>query len=319
MTSSEKRAVSPGAQIIRVDNVQARSWANVSNATSHVGQIFFATDDATLDDQDQEELQKIVDAYPAKLNVKRVPFTYYGFADYRYTKEHNYDLAQRRAQAVANFIGDRMRLGGYPNYGADVRGLGIDYRSLDLAPKSSILSVYRRVDVFAEPIVPDPKPRQPEPGTPPPRSLQWRARLLGGGGGGFGAAAAEAFRVEIIDLTNKLYMHFWYKGGGVGGGWKKMPKVGGSASSASDFVDFSTSVPIRVQDFEGFARHTGAQLQLSVGGSIDILSPLGPAHCGADGITLKWSGFTLIDPSVGIGALTTIGVLTPTQATPWPW
>ena len=319
MGDPQQRAVGPGAQPVRVDKIKARSWVDVHKKSHIIGQMFFETGKADLDSDDQAELQKIVDGYAWKLNVKNVPFSYYGLADYRHTKDYNQDLSEQRAKAVADWVGDAARLGRYRNYGADARGLGIDYRSKHFPAESATLSYFRRVDIFAESADPDPAPKKPDPGQPWLTSTEWRARLLGGGAGGAGVAI-EAFRVEIIDLKNKLYMHFWYKGAGAGVGPQWAP---GSFASTSKPVDFNTSVPIRIQDFEGFAHHTGAQLSIgAVAGSIDWLTLLGPyARHSAKLVDLEFKDFSTFDKSFGIGAITTVGSLEPTEKfrTPHPW
>jgi hypothetical protein len=113
-------------------------------------------------------------------------------------------------------------------------------------------------------------------------------------------------------------MHFWYKGGGLGVGPKWAP---GSASSSSNDVGFTTSVPVNIFDFEGFAHHTAAQLQLTAGPSVDWLTMLGPAaRRNAKLIDLNFtSGITSIGANFGVGMVATVGTLEPTQRTPWLW
>jgi hypothetical protein len=305
-----------GTNQVRADNIKAKSWVDPTRENHLIGQIFFVTDKSNLDDADMAELEKIVSAYPFRLNTRNVPFQYRGHADYRHTKEHNQNLSEQRAQAVANYVGDPARLGGYPNYGANVIGMGVDWRSKHFPPDSATLSIYRRVDIYAPPAKRDPPPPQKDPAPPLPKSSQWRCQLLGGAGGGAGAAI-EAFRVDITDLTNKLHMHFWYRGTGMGVGPEWAPTSGSGSSNA---VDFSTSVPVTIKDFEGFAHHAAAQFQLIAGPSVDWLTILGPmANCDADLIDLKFtSGITDTGTNLGIGGVATVGTLAPTQKTPWP-
>ena len=94
--------------------VQGTSWVNVQSPFGVIGQIYFPTDVAALDFADMAELEKIVQAYPAPLNVRPVHFEFFGFADYRSTKEYNFVLWQRRAQVVRDFIVEQMFLVALP-------------------------------------------------------------------------------------------------------------------------------------------------------------------------------------------------------------
>jgi outer membrane protein OmpA-like peptidoglycan-associated protein len=126
MAPPEKRAIAPGTQPVRVDNIKAQSWADVHRSPPLVGQVFFVTNGSALDFEDMKVLDTLVDAYHAKLVRATqigttVQFAYYGYADYRYTKEHNYGLSQDRANAVRSHLD--QRLAAYSSYGAKAKGL----------------------------------------------------------------------------------------------------------------------------------------------------------------------------------------------------
>src|ERR1700678_3961292 len=103
MASPEQRAVAPGRQVHRFDNIKAKSWVDPTRENHLIGQIFFVTDKSDLDYDDMAELEKIVLAYPFRLSTRNVPFQYRGHADYRYTKDHNQNLSEQRAKAVADY------------------------------------------------------------------------------------------------------------------------------------------------------------------------------------------------------------------------
>jgi hypothetical protein len=319
MAPPDKRAVAPGEQPIRSDNVKAKSWVNVRRHSPLIGQIFFATDNSILDNHDMEQLDIIDREYRPKLNVdpkRSVYFTYLGFADYRYgvpskKVEYNRELSQKRADAVGRHLGDSMRLGGFRNYVAEVKGLGIDYNGIDRPPDSKELEEYRRVDILADP-VDDPQWK------PPPKdeqlSTKWKARM-------FKSASAsppfpvpfqyEYFSLEIVDLTNNIGMTWKYKGLGLGKGWKHA--YGSLSVPSSDWFFFNTNVKVNIMDFEGGAWHLSAQLQAGPGGSYDAVRLEGPeAHRpGCTAVKLQWYGITKFDKALGAGGGLTGGGIDP--------
>lgn len=317
------RAAAPGKQVVRVDNVKAKSWVDVKRDTGHLGQIFFATDNAELDNHDMSVLDIIVKEYPPKLNAntsKIFFFQYFGYADHRHTKEHNYNLSQKRADAVALYLSGY--LSPHTNYAPEAKGLGVDYNGIGRPATSKDLEEYRRVDIFAEPIK-DPPPAPVEPKERPPRSSDWQARMRASASVSVGPISGDVFGLEIVDLTNKLSMLFRYLGLGLGKSPGKAPMGGSGSASASGWCRFKVSPPVSIQDFEGFALHTAAQVQLGAGGSLDLVTLLGPhARRGANGVLLRFSDFTIFDKAAGIGASQTGGTLQPTKdndGKPRPW
>jgi hypothetical protein len=307
------RFVAPGTQVVGGDSVQGVSWVNVDDAHGRIGQIFFPTDVATLDDLDMAELEKLVSSYDRKLRQKRVGFFFAGYADPRYTLEHNASLSEQRAQAVAGYVGDQARLGGLSNYGAGVKGLGVDFQSTGLALDAATLAPYRRVDIWAEPVnnpTPNPIPTpQPIPRKPLNKHTEWIARMTAGAGASIGAAV-EMFGFDIHDADNEFKMQYTYKGVGGGAGLKKLPI---SLSGApSDWQPITTSIPITILDFEGFASHLAIAVQVVVGPGLDMLFLSGPADkCGAERIRVSFFGFSTWSAVLSIGATGTIGALQP--------
>ncbi len=338
MADPDNRSAAAGKQVARVDTVKGESWVIVDKTDGCIGKIYFATDSSKLDPHDMELLQKIVDAYPQRLNSdpqKPISFMYNGYADYRYTTAHNDKLSQERAQAVADFVGDQARLGAYPNYAPEVRGMGVDYNvDLDYEQRptdSASLLWYRRVDILAEGIK-DPPPRQEEPEATPLLSRNWKARMYNSVSGGAGIVQGDVFWMQIVDLTNKLVMNFRYQGLGYGKSVGKVPKMGklppvsgGMSGSYSDWMSFDTYVKVDIRDFEGWTMHISAQAQLFAGGSADWVILMGPHdRRNAARISLLFTNFTKWD-STGIGvpgAGITGGTLQPSgdnDNRPRPW
>jgi outer membrane protein OmpA-like peptidoglycan-associated protein len=293
-----KRATDPLAGL--KGGAQGPTWVNVHSPTGLIGQVFFVTDESSLDDQDFEELQEIIDRYPPLLNIKRVIFSFHGFADHRFTKEHNQRLSEARAKNVKDFI--EQGLFKHPSYVPEVRGFGIHPESKFFPPTSEALAGFRRVDIHAEPISksrPRPTPRKPDKPRIP--SLRWKARILSSLAADH-TLGVDTFRMQIVDLDNNISMVFRYTGISVSAG---LPL---SASASSEFVEFETSQPIRIRNFEGFARHTSAQLQPAGGISTDFVHLLGPWHCcGADSVYLEFTGVSRFGEGFGVGAGTSIG------------
>jgi outer membrane protein OmpA-like peptidoglycan-associated protein len=311
MATQNQRAAAPGIQIVRIDNVKAASWVEMRRSPPLIGQIFFSTDNATLDFDDMRLLDTIVDAYHPKLIRygdigKRVNFEYLGYADYRHTKEHNYALSQSRADVVSNHLSHRLRA--YSAYGSGARGLGIDYRGIDRSANSKELQAYRRVDIIADPVDIPPPPKQEQPGEA--LSDKWRARLIRSAAAGYGVVALDVFQIEIADCTNNIAMTFKYVGIGLGASIKGTP---GFNADKSNWFNFTTTRKINVMDFGGGAIHLSGQAQVSGGGSIDELKLYGPeAHRGAARVSLEWYGLTPWGgKGAGVGAIITGGGISP--------
>jgi hypothetical protein len=298
MAPPDKRAVAPGEQPVRSDNQKAQSWVNVRRNSALIGQIFFATDNATLDNHDMEQLDIIDREYRPKLNAnanRNVYFTYLGFADYR----------------VARHVGDSMRLGGFANYVADVKGLGIDYNGIGRPATSKDLEDYRRVDILADP-ADDPQWKPPDKDEK--LSTKWKARMYMSAGfspPGSVPFQFDVFSLEIVDLTNNIAMTWKYKGIGLGKGYKHA--YGSFSSPSSDWFPFTTNVKVNIMDFEGGAWHLSGQLQAGPGGSYDAVRLEGPAahRPGCNVVKLEWYGVTKFDPGMGAGAGVTGGGIDP--------
>jgi len=76
--------------------------------------ICFATDSATLDDQDKEKLNTLISGLRSILNQQALTVTVYGTADTRGGDEHNQRLSDARALAVAQYIKDYTPMTAFP-------------------------------------------------------------------------------------------------------------------------------------------------------------------------------------------------------------
>ena len=320
MAPPEKRAVAPGAQPVRADSVKDKSWVDPRKSPL-IGRIFFTTDKADLGPEEMAELDKIHDAYYAKLVRYRdlgklLDFEYNGYADYRPTSKHqdNYDLSAKRANAVKSYL--ETRLSGYSCYRGTATGRGIDYHGMGLPPDSEKLKVFRRVDITApSPEIPQPKRETPGEAL----SSKWKARLVRAAAGGASVVVLDVFQIEIVDLTNNQAMCFKYVGVGLGLSLKGTP---GFNADKSKWTFFNTMLPMNVMDFEGGAVHASGQGQVSVGVSSDNVKLYGPeAHRGDAPASLQWLGFNdWGSRAAGVGVMITAGGISPDppQQKPYP-
>jgi len=333
--------VAPGNNVVRVDNVKEKSWVDVRAKNGRIGQIFFATDSSKLDFADMAQLDKIDAAYGEKLHIKRVPFLFLGYADYRHSKEHNYQLSEDRAKAVAAHLnpGQQQRLSRFPKtYAPDARGMGVDYSVDTKFPQgrptnSKDLAPYRRVDIFAEPIYDHP-PTPPAAPKGTIRSKTWQARLIFGASISYGAFKASTVYLEVVALDPSPVSapgEKWVSiynltglGAGVGVGVSWVPKSPGSVSGPSKWYKFDTGVPVSFKEMQGIATHVSGKIQVPAGVSTDMIFLMGPwAQKGGDVVMLAFASFSVLKPSVGVGASTVIGTLDLTddnngKPRPWP-
>lgn len=316
MAPPQKRAVAPGAQPVRIDNVKERSWIN-TNGGGLVGQIFFATDNATLDADDQAKLDAMAKEYEHDmiLNPKRkYHFFYFGYADHRAGDKYNLDLSKKRADAVELYLRSLLSLS--PNYVTSVQGMGIDENDDRKTTDPKKLAVHRRVDIIGPKLrgVPPPDPPPPPPKAAAPKlSRNWKARMKKSGSTGLGPFQGDRFFVDIVDSDNNLVQEFVYSGVGLG---KSATPVGLSYSpSPSDWNSFTTDQSLELADFEGFAFHTAIQAQQSImpgfTGDLLILT-LAHSKRNPDWVYLTYKSFTVLDPNAGLGAAQTGGTLEPT-------
>ncbi len=321
MAPPEKRTVAPGAQPVRIDNVKDKSWVDVHRLENLRSQIFFPTDDATLDKDAMDQLDIIVREYTPDMRANpssNYLFEFYGHADHRHTDKHNQELSQRRAAAVEQYLWGY--LSPFVNYvkPPEVRGLGIDLSDPRTSEDSKSLARYRRVNIVAPPLrgVPPPPPDPPPPSKPQPvRSTNWKARMKAAGSGSIGPITADHFYMDFVDLDHNHILEMRYMGFGFGA--SPAPAGASYSKDPTDWVSFKTNKPVAIEEFEGFAFHTAGQAQVSgaPGGTFDLVT-LTLAHSrqkpAPDWVHLKFLGFTILDPNAGLGASQTGGAVQPT-------
>jgi outer membrane protein OmpA-like peptidoglycan-associated protein len=258
---------------------QEASAVDLKNVQGRIAKIFFPVDSCRLDADDQRSLQSILAAYRPLLGLRRVTFTFVGYADIRGTESRNQQLGQTRATAVCDFFAEFKNS---RNYAWGTASGGVEGPSV--STDENELKSHRRVDLIADPPLKKLVDRSSKP--EPPKALtsyRWKMRLLGTWGAG-GAVGANTYVLEIVDLDNWQSMHYSYAGFGVTAGLKM------SAGLASDWRTFETSIALRATDFAGPARHTCLGFQVYRGISVDIIHLLGPTIHGAAPIYEGWAG-----------------------------
>jgi outer membrane protein OmpA-like peptidoglycan-associated protein len=284
-----------------------------------VAQIYFATDKSQLDLGDKLVLTQVYNYYAGLLFKEQlirypVTFRFVGYADFRGTEEHNSGLSERRAKAVAAYF---EIFNESVNYSQSIVPMGESELPQPLSPGpisvSKQLSPFRRVDLFANPIlskVPPPK----KVVVPPDRaSTHWALRLRAAGGltktmediekkllkkleidvvkqiikhiPALGIGYNSVI-FEVVDVTNREGMIFLFHGFSLAIGWDL--SVGGGAS---EWQYAETTKPIHIEDFAGDARHTGVSVMVYKGYSIDWLQCFGPMNRGAKSVYLGWHGW----------------------------
>src|ERR1700678_2016709 len=97
MAPPQKRAVAPGSQEQRVDNVKDDSWIVVDGQPGLLGQIFFATKDTTVDPDVQAKLDNMAQQYAHDMILNpttKYSFYFFGYADHRDTDALNAKLSR---------------------------------------------------------------------------------------------------------------------------------------------------------------------------------------------------------------------------------
>jgi hypothetical protein len=111
-----------------------------------IGMIYFATDETSLDAGDTRALDYLYMAYaPQLLGSQPQRFTMIGYADYRYTEQHNQQLGTFRASSVQAYLSRKFQ--SFRSFSSDARSRGAHFATRSSIP--DILAGDRRVDIFA--------------------------------------------------------------------------------------------------------------------------------------------------------------------------
>lgn len=319
------RAAGPGAQPVRVDNIKEKSWMKSDGADPIQGQIFFATDVATLSPEDEALIDDVGKKVAADMLLNpqsKYAFVLAGYADHRAGDSYNKELSQQRSEAVETRL--RSHLFHSPNYECDRQAHGIDEKDPRTSADSATLGIYRRVNVLGPRLLgkPPPPPPPPPPKAPTPiRSKRFKARMKATGSVSYGPYAGERFFMDIVDLTNKRQQEFVYKGLGFG---KSRRGFGYSHSpKPSEWVEFSTSIDVELWEFEGFAAHSAVQSKTPILSFTGDMVTLTMAHSrrNPDTVYLKFKNWTVLGGGgASLSGSQTIGTLEPADGSaPMPW
>jgi outer membrane protein OmpA-like peptidoglycan-associated protein len=132
------------------DLEQEVSWVKLDASDGHIASIYFATNQATLDNQDKSVLNKVYNAYQKMLSLRKVTLLFIGYADYRGGEKDNLSLGQQRAQIVSEHFSPLRTYS--PNFAWGVSSAG-ESELPQIGSTSRELSPYRQVDIIADPII----------------------------------------------------------------------------------------------------------------------------------------------------------------------
>ena len=258
-----------------------------------VARIYFPTNGTTLDDQDREIMARVVDHYRILLLGNSIHFDVVGTADWR--PADNSRLARERAESVRQYL-DNAFLRNSSGYSCSSSGIGT-IGTPDDGRTDEELSQFRRADIITlfrhRRRDPDPPPT-PEPPEQPVLSTSFKARVVGSAGGGIVVGFGYG-GLEIVDTTNNRRMYYRYAGLGISAGLS-------GASGISDWIEFTTTDAIRVEDFEGPVFHTAGGIALGRGPMVETFRIFGPTIPGADVILLEYHGLWEEGWALGAGA-----------------
>lgn len=273
-----------------------------------VGQIFFATDDATLDYDDHGVLFAMAEA---ARDTESIELVVTGFADKRESGEHNIGLADDRASRVNDSLDTYLSTRGV-DYAVSYEPFG-EIERPQRGETDEELKPFRRADVIIAsatypegPDVCDNLLCVPEGPVPLPRTRcdepvsEFTANLrnvsVWGEVGVLTNALVDIKTTEADSKGRKWHITYAYGGVGFGAGLK-IPKIGkslpGSIGIKTDPEPFTTSAPIKPTDFKGDAIYGTVALVPGGGVSHEHLRMEGPEDAGADEVFVQWDGWSV--------------------------
>jgi len=195
--------------------IQLESWTDLSTRGggafdlgkgTRIGAVYFPTDKAMLDSQDQKVLEELRQDLAVQLRKgeREYNLEFIGYADKRASSLYNLNLGARRAEAVANFFRPLNNLGkASENYSAKTKSLG-EFTVEQEGETAQELKRFRRVDIIVRPSIRRPIERKkPETEEPEglPTSTKWKGKILYSSGW----PVVTILRLRIQDRTNGLY------------------------------------------------------------------------------------------------------------------
>lgn len=247
-----------------------------------VATIFFPTNSAELDDDDEAVLDAMVNNVVYRLlSGGPLQLQMIGYADPRGADSYNYHLALHRANAVKAYVDSQVartvRTGGYSSV----------LHSRGETQPSGHWAYDRRVDIYSSYV-----PKRPALVLDPiqitgqydgPLSDKFKFRVLLGASVGMGPVAAQDLSIEIQNSRTGRRLAYTYTGAGFG--------VSFGIDRPTGWTEMPVPVWLDVDDFEGSGRVGSAGI--IVGGMVLVFD--GPKERGksSESIALGFDGWDL--------------------------
>jgi outer membrane protein OmpA-like peptidoglycan-associated protein len=265
------------------------NWSVFRSPAAH---IYFKTDEFLLDADDE----RILDAMAAEMSsprrgTKDITLEVVGYADKREDVWHNVLLSEARAGSVADYLYDQLK--DSLNVTVTTKSKG-EIERPQVGDTEEELKPFRRVDVY---VVEETFRERPPDATCLEPTTQWVARLRNLQGHGVGASGMVDIEMAHPDSTGTRW-RMTYKFGSFG--VDISPELPGvpvipSVSGDSDPVEFSTTVPLAITEFDGPADYKGASAVVGKGYSVETLTIKGIEDHGARSEEILFKG-----PSTGV-------------------
>jgi outer membrane protein OmpA-like peptidoglycan-associated protein len=264
------------------------------------GRIYFVTDGAALDADDDAVLEDMADSF--RTRALEIKLNVVGYADKREHTTYNLELANRRAAAVAQRLTELLdeREVIFAPIGHKAKG---EIERPQFGETAEELKPFRRVDIH----IVDFEPWTPATCEATEPATEWIVRHRNMQGLGFGSFGQVEIETANPDSRGKRWRQT-FKFAGLGP--SLAPKFFPSVSDESTSKPFTTTVPLVLDQFEGSAEFGSAGAAgFGTGVSVDVLEIDGIKHHGADIVTVEWAGAT---GGVTLGAgVSVAGWLTP--------
>ncbi|HEY6945455.1 MAG TPA: hypothetical protein VI431_09980 [Candidatus Acidoferrum sp.] len=244
-----------------------------------IGQIFFQTNEYTLDPSDCAVLDALAGKQSILLLGKSVRLEFAGHADCRGSDRYNLGLGLKRARSVQLYVDSLLKK--YQFYSSRVRTLG------ESGASKRCWAPDRRVDIWSSYV-----PKRPYTHFEPititgeytgPLSKKFEFRTLVGASVGISVVAGQVFSIEIRNSRTKRSAMYTYTGAG--------PGIGFSYNRPSGWDEKEIPAWLDVDDFEG----NGRVLSFGVGKSGTVLVFDGPKERGKtrESISLGFDGWDI--------------------------
>jgi outer membrane protein OmpA-like peptidoglycan-associated protein len=266
------------------------------------GRIYFVTDGATLDADDEAVLEDMADSI--RTRALEITLNVVGYCDKREHTAYNLELADRRATAVQHRLTELLdEREVIFTIGHKAKG---EIERPQFGETAEELKPFRRVDVH----IVDFEPWKPATCEATEPTTEWIVRHRNMQSLGIGSFGLVEIWTARPDSRGKRWRQtFKFAGVGPSLSWKWFPP---SVSDESEPKPFTTTVPLTLDQFEGSAQFGSAGAAVGMGASVDLLTIDGIEDHGAKTVTVEWAGLTG-GVSAGVGA-SLVGRLTPFRA-----